>query len=317
MGTGVDSGRGGSPPPYPGRPPRPAMPPRPAPPAPPLMAPRYAVPPRPRYQPDVPPARARAARSTAAAGLCLLLGAGLLGGAAAGHWLSGDPAAAQTAQDRIAQAWAQDRELWHSVPVDTLFPPTVNGPGAGPGQADRRWIRAGVAPDGDCSGAFDPALARALAPAGCTRLLRATYTDATATSVITVGVLFARSEPAAMTTLSGRFAAQHLGERADMMPRPVAFPGTAAAGFGPAQRASWSVDFPEGLPVVVYAVSGFADGRVVTDPQPAADATAGGATSAPAQAGLGYDAQGLVAAVRFRLTAAARHPRQSASGAAR
>src|SRR5262245_7451991 len=67
-----------------------------------------------RRQPD--------GRLTGAAGLCLVLGAGLLGGAAAGHWLGGDPAAASTPQAATAQAYANARDLWHDVPVDTLFP---------------------------------------------------------------------------------------------------------------------------------------------------------------------------------------------------
>lgn len=88
------------------------------------------------------------------------------------------------------------------------------------------------------------------------------------------------------------------------MPRPYAAEGTVAAGFGDEQRASWTVSVLTDAPVVVYAVSGFADGRAVTDPQPAQDAMKSGATTAPAQAGLGHDAQGLADRVErgFRKT---------------
>ncbi|MEU1949143.1 hypothetical protein ABZ554_43490, partial [Streptomyces sp. NPDC020125] len=48
---------------------------------------------------------------------------------------------------------------------------------------------------------------------------------------------------------------------------------------------------------VVYSVSGFADGRKVTDPQSAGEATQRGATSAPAQSGLGNDARAIADAI--------------------
>ena len=267
-----------------------------------------AVPPPPGYPPP-PAARpgpfpypaGRAGRGTVAAGICLVLGAGLLGGAAVGHLVGGDTAAAQTAREDTALTYADARSLWHSVPVDTLFPPTVYARGAGPGGADRTWTRIGVAPDSGCDGAFDPALATALAPVGCLRLLRATYTDATSSNVTTVGVLITRADPASMAALRGTWNARHLGDRTDAMPRPVAFPGTVAAGFGLAQRASWTVDISDTLPVIGYAVSGFADGRTVTDPQPAAAATRPGATTAAAQAGLGHDAKGLASAIEHHI----------------
>jgi hypothetical protein len=77
------------------------------------------------------------------------------------------------------------------------------------------------------------------------------------------------------------------------MPRPYAAKGTVAAAFGDKQRASWAISVLTEAPVVVYAVSGWADGRTVDAPQAAADAMQPGATTAPAQAGLGNEAQGL------------------------
>lgn len=286
----------------------------------------YAVPPgpRPRYTPPSPHAtlppevQRRVARGRAVAGVCLVVGMGLLIGAAAGYSIGGYPASAQPAAQSTTAAYAVTHDLWHNVPVDTLFPPTVNGPGAGPGGADRTWTRVGVAPDSDCDGAFDPALAKTLAPVGCRRLVRATYTDSTSSDVTTVGLLITRADPAGMARLSAAWRAQHLGQDAELMPRPVAFPGTDSTGFGLAQRASWQVDILNELPAVVYAVSGFADSRTVTDPQPAAAATIQGATSAPAQAGLGYDARGLTIAIEQRLVAATRAAlHESSAGAAR
>ncbi|WP_199239499.1 hypothetical protein [Streptomyces sp. ICBB 8177] len=299
MGAGVDNGA-----------PRPAPPPRPA--HPPGLIhgtpPGYAT--RPGSAPPAPQDAARraghvtkAARAAVAAGVCLVLGVGLLAGALVGHWVD-NPAQAQTGPDATARAFTEARSAWHGVPVDSLFPPTVKGTGAGPGGADRTWIRVGVAPDGGCAGAFDPPLAAALAPLGCARLLRATYTDATSSDVTTVGVLVTTASPAATAAFSAHWTSSHLGGRTDAMPRPVAFPGTDSAGFGTAQRASWTVNVSAGLPLVVYAVSGFADGRTAGAPQPAAAATVRGATTVPAQSGLGYDAAGLAQAIAGRYTAA-------------
>ncbi|WP_405769945.1 hypothetical protein [Streptomyces sp. NBC_00080] len=223
-----------------------------------------------------------------AAAVCVVLGMGLIGGAVTGSWLVGDSA---DAAERSSYTTAGG--LWHNVPVDQLFPPTVDGQGAGPGGADRTWTRIAVAPDGGCADAFDPLLLKTLAPVGCQRLLRATYTDATQSYVTTVGLLFTTADAAAMRALDTRFTKEKLADRADLMPRPYAVKGTVAAAFGDKQRAAWTVSVLTDAPVVVYAVSGWADGRVVDTPQSAPAATAAGATTAPAQAGLGNEAQGL------------------------
>ncbi|WP_234312497.1 hypothetical protein VM636_24600 [Streptomyces sp. SCSIO 75703] len=223
-----------------------------------------------------------------AAAVCLVLGTGLVTGAVTGSWLAGDPG-----DGGERGAFTEAAELWHSVPVDELFPPTVRGPGAGPGSADRTWTRVAVAPDGDCAKALDPLLDKVLAPVGCRRLLRATYTDATRSHVTTVGLLFTGGDAAAMTALKARFDKERLAERTDLVPLPYAEKGTVAEGFGARQRATWTVSVLTDAPVVVYAVSGWADGRTVGTPEPAARALESGADSAPAQAGLGHEARGL------------------------
>ncbi|MER5430439.1 hypothetical protein [Streptomyces sp. NPDC002588] len=225
---------------------------------------------------------------TVAAAACLVLGLGLIGGAVTGSWLIGD---AQGGSERGAYTAAGG--LWHNVPVDDLFPVTIAGQGAGPGGADRIWTRVAVAPDSGCADAFDPLLSRALAPVGCQRLLRATYTDATQSYVTTVGLLFTTADANAMRSLETRFDKEGLAKRTDLMPRPYAAKGTVAAAFGDKQRASWTISVLTDAPVVVYSVSGWADGRTVDAPQSAQEATASGATTAPAQAGLGNEAQGL------------------------
>ncbi|WP_069814177.1 hypothetical protein [Streptomyces sp. TP-A0874] len=238
---------------------------------------------------------------TAAIAVCLVLGLGLLGGGLAGDLLS-DGASAATSADRFDAA----ASLWHSLPVDRIFPPTLRGDGAGPGGADRVWIRIAVAPDSGCADAFDAPLREALSAAGCQRLLRATYLDATSTSVTTVGLVATTAEAAEMAALHDRFEDRGVTRRKDSLPLPYAAKGTAAAEFGAEQRASWSVEVLAKLPAVVYAVTGFADGRKVTEPEPAEEAMAAGATSVAAQAGLGHDAHGIVQQVAggFRKAAA-------------
>jgi hypothetical protein len=243
------------------------------------------------------PVPARHPARTVGAIASVVLGLGLIGGAVTGTWLTGD-SSADTAE---SATYAQVRAAWHSVPVDTLFPRTLTGDDAGPGGADRAWTRIAVAPDGDCAAALDPLLTKALEPVGCTRVLRATYTDATASSVTTVGLVFTEADQQGMLALHNRFTTESLGERTDLMPRTFPAKGTVAAGFGSDQRASWTVEIVTEAPVVVYAVSGFADGRAVSDPQPADEARAKGATSDPAQAGLGHEAAGVAERIQEAL----------------
>lgn len=235
------------------------------------------------------PVPARRPLRTLAAAACAVLGLGLIGGAVTGSWLTGD-SAAEPGDD---SAYTVSRSVWHSVPVDTLFPRTLKGEGAGPGATDRVWTRVAVAGDSGCAAGLDPLLLEALRPVGCERLLRATYSDATRSSVTTVGMVFTEADAQAMGALSTRFTAQKLAARSDLMPRAYPAENTVAAHFTDGQRASWTVHVLTEAPVVVFAVSGFADGRPVANPQPVAEAMAAGATTAVAQAGLGHEAKGI------------------------
>ncbi|MET7365008.1 hypothetical protein ABZS61_04135 [Streptomyces sp. NPDC005566] len=235
------------------------------------------------------PIKARNPARAAAAVACVVLGLGLIGGAVTGTWLTGDSAA----EPGAGTAYSVGRSAWHSVPVDTLFPRTLKGDGAGPGATDRVWTRVAVATDSGCAAGLDPLLLKTLRPVGCERMVRATYTDATRSSVTTVGMVFTEADSEGMRALSTRFTGQHLDVRADLMPRTYPAKGTAAAEFGDRQRASWTVSVLTEVPVVVFAVSGFADGRTVAEPQPAAVAMVAGATTAVAQAGLGHEAKGI------------------------
>ncbi|MEV4948666.1 hypothetical protein [Streptomyces sp. NPDC053755] len=242
------------------------------------------------------PIRERRVGRVAAAGVCLVVGLGLIGGAAAGAVL----AASDVGEPPEPPGFSLTRTLWHNAPVDTLFPRTLKGPEAGPGGAARTWTRVVVAPDAPCSAAVLPrSVLTALRPAGCDRVLRATYTDATASSVITVGMAFTPADPATMRSLGGPLIG-------DDVPPPLSAPGTVAERFGAGQRASWWTRALPDLPVVVFSVSGFADGRSVS-PEPAAQAMTADRTTAPAQAGLGHEAKGVADGVErgLRTTVAA------------
>ncbi|MFJ4203211.1 hypothetical protein ACIP2Y_26785 [Streptomyces sviceus] len=239
---------------------------------------------------------------------CVVLGLGLIGGAVTGSWLIGG-----SGDEGRGDTFTQAGELWHSVPVDQLFPPTVDGQGAGPGGADRTWTRIAVAPDSGCKDAFDPLLRKALAPVGCERLLRATYTDATQSYVTTVGLLFTDADATAMRDLDTRFTREGLGSRTDLMPLPYAAKNTLAAGFGAEQRASWTISVLTDAPVVAYAVSGWADGRTVDTPEPAEKAMESGDTTPAAQAGLGNEAQGLADRVERALRKTVTSPPEQSS----
>ncbi|WP_406056770.1 hypothetical protein OG462_10750 [Streptomyces sp. NBC_01077] len=236
------------------------------------------------------PVRERRTGRAVAVGVCAVLGIGLIGGALAGLWL----AAAEPGEPTEPAGFTEAKDLWHNAPVDTLFPRTLPGPGAGPGASARTWTRIVVAPDAACSPAvLAKGLLAALRPLGCERVLRATYTDATASSVITVGLVFTRTDAATQRTL-GQGLTTRLGLD---VPPALPGPGTVAARFGTKQRTSWWLNAPTDLPVVVTAVSGFADGRVVDAPQPADRAMTAGRTDATAQSGLGHEAKNIT--VRF------------------
>ncbi|MGV9315532.1 hypothetical protein ACWDR0_25610 [Streptomyces sp. NPDC003691] len=249
------------------------------------------------------PVPARRPVRTVLAAVCAVLGLGLIGGAVTATALTGGTgggSAEESAYDR-AQA------LWHTAPVGRLFPPTIRGLKAGPGKADRVWTRIAVAPDTDCATALDPGLTAALAKTGCVRVVRATYTDATSTHVTTVGMVFTGADEHDMATLAQRVDTQSLDERPDLLPRAFPARGTVAERFGAAQRASWSLKVLPDAPVVVYAVSGFADGRAVAGPEPVTAARDAKSTSPVAQAGLGHEASGLAAGAE-RAFRSALHP---------
>ncbi|WKV74954.1 hypothetical protein AW27_027615 [Streptomyces sp. PCS3-D2] len=251
----------------------------------------WSPPPRPAH---IPPRRHPG--RVVAATLCLVLGGGLVGGAALTTW------AEHRAANRPLPADAAYRKagsLWRAAPVDSLFPPVLAGPSAGPGGADRTWTRVALAPDADCPAALPADWLAAVAETGCTRVLRATYTDATRSALIAVGMVFTPADGPTMSSLRGRLTA------------PPAY------GFADDQRAAWAASVRTEAPVVVYAVSAFADGRPQEAPRPAGDLVAKGATGAAAQAGLGHEATAVADRIGDGLAALAAPPVTPAPKAAR
>ncbi|CAM5415811.1 hypothetical protein SALBM311S_12787 [Streptomyces alboniger] len=174
--------------------------------------------------------------------------------------------------------------LWHSVPVDQLFPPTRGGPGCRP-----RPRRPHLDPHRRRPGhqlartPSTPCWARPSHPSaasGCcappTRTpRRATVHHQSASSS-------PRPTPPAMSALAKGFTDQGLADRTNLMPRPYAAKGTIAASRSTEQRALLDHVRPHRRSRRrVYAVSGWADGRTVDDPQPAAQAMTSGATTSP------------------------------------
>ncbi|MEV5974902.1 hypothetical protein [Streptomyces sp. NPDC051921] len=236
------------------------------------------------------PIRERSTGRVVGAVACAVLALGLVGGALTGAVLAGNGAG----EPAEPAGYTPAKALWHNAPVDALFPRTLSGASAGPGGSARTWTRIVVAPDAPCTAAALPReLNTALGTIGCDRVLRATYTDATSSHVVTVALVFTQADPATMRTLGSRAA--------DEAPPALAAPGTVAAGFGARQRASWWRHILPDLPVVVTAVSGFADGRAVTEPEPADRAMTPKRTTAVAQAGLGHEAKGVAEAVERTL----------------
>ncbi|MCX5379322.1 hypothetical protein [Streptomyces sp. NBC_00091] len=247
--------------------------------------PRAAVQVEPGRTPPPPPRR-HPGRIPAAT-LCALLGTGLLAGAATTAWSEHRASHRPLPHDA---AYRKAASLWRSAPVDSLLPPVLDGPGAGPGGADRSWTRIALAPDADCAAALPADWRTALAATGCTRVLRATYTDSTRSSLITVGLVFTPADAAAMGALRDRLGVPPAYEYAD------------------ARRAAWTATVAADAPAVVYAVSAFADGRTLDAPVPAEEAARQGATGIVAEAGLGHAAKGAAGRVERALATLAAPP---------
>ncbi|HEV2450638.1 MAG TPA: hypothetical protein VGS62_01770 [Streptosporangiaceae bacterium] len=184
-------------------------------------------------------------------------------------------------------AW-QVASRWRIWPAGKTFPASIGYAdsaaffSSGPAGLPLDARRAGIAPQASCAESIDSALARVLERHGCTAVLRATYTDATGTFMITLGVVVSRGAAPAPGTLPG-------GRGLRPGVRPVAFAGTLAARFGIRQR-----QLANALaygPYLILYTAGYTDGRrrdqVAANPYIASEMTSA--------------AKGIAAAVGTRL----------------
>ena len=223
-----------------------------------VSQPPYGQPHPPFEPPEPPAARRRLARSPR---FWLTVVVALLG--VAGLLASGGGLAAQIlprrfspAQQQAIMAW-QTASRWRTWPAGKIFPAqvsyqlpntefdTVNG-------LTLAAHRVGIAPQASCRDGTDRALAQVLDRTGCQALLRATYTDATGSLVLTVGIAVMRgTAPPPARLPAGR------GLRPAV--KTVPFPHTLTARFGDRQRQVAGA-YSRGPYLVLYT-AGFTDGR--------------------------------------------------------
>jgi len=204
----------------------------------------------------------------------------------AGLGISGQfmPRQFTVAQRHRIEAW-EVASRWRTTPKTKLFPARVRysltGPQLGlPGSLSLTARRLGIARRASCVkvAGVGPMARLILRHDGCQALLRATYTDATSSLVLTVGVAVLRDEESAQSAaqyLTGGIAAGQGAITRHQVLSPVRVPGTPAAAFSARQRQlGWVMGAGSYL---VMATAGFADGRprvkVTSDPYTLAEMT--------------------------------------------
>jgi hypothetical protein len=167
-----------------------------------------------------------------------------------------------TAQQRQIMAWEVSKR-WRSLPAGDIFPASVRYDLPAATLADLTGVslqapRVGIAPQATCADGTDAAAARVLIAGGCQALLRGTYTDESATYVLTVGVAVL---PSAARAAAAQAAITRAGNGSPLAPgvHAVPFGGTLAGSFGDAER-QISRSLAAGPYVILYT-AGYADGR--------------------------------------------------------
>ncbi|HYY19486.1 MAG TPA: hypothetical protein VE864_11645, partial [Streptosporangiaceae bacterium] len=167
------------------------------------------------------------------------------------------------AQQRQIMAWEVSKR-WRTLPAGDIFPARVHYDLTSQDLQDVSDVslqaaRVGIAPQASCDGATDPAAARVLNAHGCQAVLRATYTDESATYVITVGVAVLGSAGQASAAAATLSQAGHQGKvAAPPGLESSAFAGTPAASFGNGQRQV--IASKAAGPYVIMYAAGYADG---------------------------------------------------------
>ncbi len=142
------------------------------------------------------------------------------------------------AQQRQIMAWEVGKR-WRSLAAGDIFAPSVRYQLPASAVADLTGVdleaaRVGIAPQSSCAAGTDAAAAGVLDARGCQALLRATYTDESATYVLTVGVAVLPS--AAQASAAQAAIAAGASGYLDAGVHAVPFAGTPAGSFGDAQR---------------------------------------------------------------------------------
>jgi hypothetical protein len=189
--------------------------------------------------------------------LVVLVLAGVGGLAAGGFALHAELSRKATAAEAAAAGREEIATRLQRLPAGRLFPATISYLSTGKQQVSA--VRVGIAPAASCAAALDPAAAAIFRARGCRTVLRASYTDASGSLTVTVGIVVMRSTAAAQNAVSD-LAIQpgHAGVRA------VSFPGTLAARYGDAQR-GWFHAEPGNGPYAFLYAAGFTDGRRGSD----------------------------------------------------
>ncbi|WP_377268329.1 hypothetical protein [Peterkaempfera sp. SMS 1(5)a] len=234
-----------------------------------------------------PPSAAPAAHGglrTGLAALCFTAGLGLLVGPAAASLPVPGRLAADGPQSAAGQRFALARSLWRTAPADALLPPALD---IGDGTT---WSRTAAPTQSPCTPALlGRGLYHALAPVGCARLLRTTYTDLARTRLVTVGIAATTAaDPAAAARFARGWGRRSAGRNAGLTPPPAGGPTDSAA--------AWTAQPDPAGPWLVWSVSAFADGRRIAAPVPAGPA-AGDRRDPLVEAGLPAAARGLAAGV--------------------
>jgi hypothetical protein len=250
-------------------------------------APWSAIPfPYPRYTAallPVPPARPRTPKRYIFSAVAVLaVGLALAATSiATSQPVSGKPVPPTAAALRDEAA----RAVWRAAPVDAVLPPSIDLAGGD------KYLRLGVAEPASCDilpAAFRAELASVAPGTSCVKVLRAGYVDATQTVLATVGVVVVGGPADARDKVWRQWTPDADAKRADMMPSVYAVPGTVGAKFGDAQRIAWRSRASADGTYLVYAVSGFVDGRAGSTPDQIQHAAgkALAVDSPPVQAGM-------------------------------
>lgn len=215
--------------------------------------------------PERPGASARvAARRRRFAVFALLLVAALGGLAVAAVGIAHGllPRQFTAAERRQISDWEMERR-WRAMPAGKIFPASVTYtvPGgdlnsSADGDLKLQAQRLAISPAERCADAFGPAAARVLSRLGCSAVLQATYIDASGSMVVTVTVAVLPGSAAASAAYN-ELPDTAAGDPGPALPFPV--PGTAAAGFGEAERQLSSAVVAG--PYVIVSTTGFSDDR--------------------------------------------------------